>query len=164
MTSRIVSVLFYALAFSVGVALTCHFGFECLLYKNCQNWETTSGRIVANGPEQVPVKMFLICGPESTSGQTVTKHIVRYEYQAAGETMTSEKLAFGELEALHYLPIDFGNKMADYAVGDPIGVTFNPLNPDCAVVEKKMRQEGLTTLGIGVFLMILGGGSFFLRQ
>ena len=79
---------------------------------------------------------------------------VRYAYRVQGQTYTGDRLSFG-------LPPEFWSRhkaetfLADYPVGHPVTVFYNPEHPDDAVLERSTPDVGYYA-ALSLILLPLG--------
>lgn len=79
--------------------------------------------------------------------------IVHYSYQVGGQAFTSDKIAFGAVRN-YGLENKAREVLAQYPLGSPVTVYYNPQNPAEAVL-KTSASGGRVTLIVGIALLVI---------
>ncbi len=158
--SRLARTLFAALLCGAGLGLTLCQSRECFEFWKSREWHATPGIIVTSQYQQVPARLFYFFGPPVSTGQRCGKHVIRYRYLVNDKRYDNERIAFGEIGALRYVQSDWSRLFAKYPPRDRVTVFYDPTHPQRAVIDPHVRREGIVALGVGVFLLVMGGGIF----
>ena len=171
MIRRFCSAIIRFVAFVIAAGISLHYGYDCVLCYNSQDWKTAKGIVTFNGEDDLPLGDLFRQAPQLAkkipaeyANKTLPLHVVRYKYKIDGKIFSGDKVAFGRVTLLDSLPIDIGNRKELHPKGKRITVTYDPSNPETCVLDPSMEQEGLITLGLSVFFAVALGGSFFLRR
>lgn len=112
-----------------------------------RNWDSTTGRVLYSG----------IGSRRSTgsSGSTSTTYYpqVAYEYEVRGQRYQSQRLSFGTVGYGSHRTAE--TKAAQYIVGAPVEVFFDPANPDQAVLERRSGTNKALVFAVALIVVIL---------
>lgn len=111
------------------------------------SWPTTSGQITA-----AEVREHRFAG----RGLTVTRWdpVVVYEYQVGETSLTNDEVRFSD-EAFTSSLEGAERAVAPYEPGQTVTVTYNPANPEIAVLERRVETESYLIAGGGLLLLVL---------
>lgn len=126
------------------------------------NWPTTSGRVIESRITEHE--------SEDEDGHTTYTYapVVRFEYQVAGVTYTSDRLAVGSKIAISNRK-KVEQQIAGYPEGKLIRVYYNPQNPSEAVLETRLTSKaelvaGIILIVVGLSILCLGVGGVLLSS
>lgn len=143
----------YLIAIVVGCVFVVAGFFGVILYaiptaleaSASGSWPTTAGVITRSEVNEY-----------RSSGKVTYSPTVVYDYQFAGESLTSDQIGFGGDWAME--KDDVERLLAStYPIGGEVTVFFNPDNPKQAALEAGMTWTSLLPLGLGCAFMVIGG-------
>ncbi|MFZ6021563.1 MAG: DUF3592 domain-containing protein [Chloroflexota bacterium] len=126
------------------------------------NWPTTSGRVIESRISEHE--------SEDEDGHTTSTYapLVRFEYQVAGVTYTSDRMGVGSKIAISNRK-KVEQQIAAYPEGKLIRVYYNPQNPAEAVLETRLTSKaelvaGIILIVVGLSILCLGVGGILLSS
>ena len=121
--------------------------------KASMSWPYVLGKVVAASVRQVVER-----GDAQTRDITNYVPFVQYEYQVGGQNYQGNRLAFQEKGYTSHKKAF--KLVADFPVGGPVSVYFDPANPQNAVLERKAHGNNFP-LVVGGILVLAAISSLF---
>jgi hypothetical protein len=144
------------IAFVLGALLLWQAWRRQQKVKASMSWPYVLGKVLAASVRQVVVR-----GDADTRDTTNYVPSVQYEYQVGGQNYQGNRLAFQE-KGYNSHKKAF-KLVADFPVGGPVSVYFDPANPQNAVLERKAHGNNFI-LAVGGILVLAAISSLFVKK
>ena len=131
-------------------ASLAYFAYATLRAAAAEDWPVAEGRVVATRIE--------LGRHTDEDGDSYVSYdpVVAFDYRVDGRTLRSERLYLGERETFDYRD-DANAFLADYPVGAPLEVYYNPGDPtDAAVIIEGPSWLIFSVTAFGIILFVLG--------
>jgi hypothetical protein len=142
-----------------GIALIVQGSRGFLLYLRSQDWPSVPGEIVQATPileRTTEIKDGAAVTTRRTIGVSVT-----YSYELSGIALAGQRI--GLREAPEGDEAYSTRIIADYPVGRPVAVYYDPGNPEYSVLERTAGKDGVQML-LGVALILASGYTILSRR
>lgn len=136
---------FVTLFIGIGVFMLFKYFQDKKKTEESQAWSATSGRVTESYVRREVSR--------DSDGDTTVSYYpeVRYIYQVMGVEYTGSRVAFGGTVGRGRKKSE--EKIANYPVGKPLTVYYDPNNAEDAVIERRMGSQGMLIMGI-IFALI----------